>query len=272
MSSGEDLKARPNYHRELFLLSGGLFRLITSTIHFRKVVYIMLHAIYECTPIWVTLLVICVEYSALALLLFRDFEITSDTGNQYFFSLGISVFTHFQLFIGEGWHDIMYSTVEKTDITAIYFFISYIILVTILFGNLFLGVLIDVYHEVEQVESINLDQTLEIGFKHHRSDERSQKFKMLCHLLEELSLLPDPFSSVHSIHFDADDKADVKEFIETTSRRAHADADGTTSNGSSTLVEMKEASKLAEGKGVQSTDDAGAMQVEAREQGGSSGA
>jgi len=184
----------PGRQQDLFVLSLGLIRLITSSVHFSKIVYVLFVSLHETGPIGITLGVVILVYSSLALLLFRDYGITSDTGNPYFSELGTSVFTHFQLFIGEGWHDIMYSAIGATDSTAAVYFISYTLVVTILFGNLILGVIIDVYNEVDKVDCIDLHDTLELTFQGLSDEERKESFTLLCDLLTELNLLPDPFS------------------------------------------------------------------------------
>jgi len=184
------------YHVNLFILSLGLVRIITSSRDFRKIVYVGSHSIVQCGPIAITLATVIICYSALACYLFQGLNVASDTGNLYFSTIGISMFTHFQLFIGEGWHDIMYGVAALSTSISMYFFISYIILVTLLFGNLFLGVIIDIYNEVEKVQSINLHETLEITFGVLSSDERRAAFGLLCDLLDELGKLPDPFGAV----------------------------------------------------------------------------
>merc|ERR1711970_1696208 len=87
----------------------------------------------------------------------------------------------------------MYAAALKTDSTVVYLFVSYIVIVTLLFGNLFLGVIIDIYGEIEHVECLTLQSTLEIVFKDLSEEEDEMVFKLLYDLLEKLDVLPDPF-------------------------------------------------------------------------------
>jgi len=185
---------------DLFLLSLGTVRIVTSSTHFRKIFYVLSHSIYCCGPIGVTLAVVVMFYATFSLWLFRDKNVLSGSGHNYFDGLGACLFTHFQLFIGEGWHDIMYATVNKYDGTVVYIFVTYVIFVTVLFGNLFLGVIINIYNEVDTVDSINLHETLEISFQDMSSEQRNKNFRLLCDLLEELEMLPDPFGPLQQIH------------------------------------------------------------------------
>jgi len=169
---------------------------------------------YECTPIFVTLLVVILLYSSIALYLFRGQGVASDDGNEYFPTLGVSIFTHFQLFIGEGWHDIMKAAVAATDQSVMYLFVTYIILVTMLFGNLFLGVVIDLYNDMEGVQSINLHETLQISFADLEDDEQEAAFERLCDLLEEFKLLPDPLAVL--------EKLDIQDTTATQAQAASA--------------------------------------------------
>jgi len=193
-----------SYRTDLFLLSIGLCRLVTSTPHFRKIVYVLATSVETCGTMLTTLIICMVEFSAFGMLLFRDYHVTTDSGNEYYNALGTSLFTHFQLFIGEGWHDIMYAAIAATDTTACWHFIMYQLIVGILFGNLILGVVIDVYNQVAKVESISLRECLEkASFADMNDDEQARAFQLLCDLLDELDLLPDPFGEVHHIHFEA---------------------------------------------------------------------
>ena len=90
----------------------------------------------------------------------------------------------------------MYGVAAASTVASTYVFISYIILVTLLFGNLFLGVIIDIYAQIEKVQSINLHETLEITFSNLSDDESRVAFELLCDLLKELGKLPDPFGAI----------------------------------------------------------------------------
>jgi len=195
LGQGDHVSERSSFNVELFMLSLVLFRIITSTPMFQKVVAVLASTVWNCYPIMIFLLAVCFEYSAVGLQVFRDKPAcASDTGNLYFSDFTRSVFTHFQLFIGEGWHDIMFNCMTATNSAALYYFVSYVVLVTLLFGNLFLGVIIDVYQEANEINSVHLHKVLMKSFRHLAPEERETSFTQLAELLEELELLPDPYA------------------------------------------------------------------------------
>ena len=79
---------------------------------------------------------------------------------------------------------------------------------------------------------------LRLSLRDFDSPMSGKSMVMLCQLLQELELLPDPFASVHHIHFNEDDRTDAEEFNNLTG--------GSNGNGAMGIsVELQEASKLA---------------------------
>jgi len=106
----------------------------------------------SCTPYLVTMLIIMMICSITARDLYHDKAFEED-GTALFSTFTYSFITMFRLFIGEGWHGIMYAAAYNTSSASKYFFMLYTFLVTMLFGQLLIGVIISQYQAVEEVVS-----------------------------------------------------------------------------------------------------------------------
>ena len=78
----------------------------------------------------------------------------------------------FRLFVGEGWHDILYSASDSTTEAARFWFIGYIFIVGMLYSELFVGVIISLYADVSAISSPRVFNVLEEIFRDFSTDER----------------------------------------------------------------------------------------------------
>jgi hypothetical protein len=73
--------------------------------------------------------------------------------NPYLFRFGTfgdSMLTLFQLLVGEGWHDVMYAVMTvKDNYSWAYYFMGFVFLVTLIFANLFVGLVLSVVEDLE---------------------------------------------------------------------------------------------------------------------------
>eukprot|EP00484_Ammonia_sp_Unknown_P014808 CAMPEP_0197073368 /NCGR_PEP_ID=MMETSP1384-20130603/210571_1 /TAXON_ID=29189 /ORGANISM="Ammonia sp." /LENGTH=348 /DNA_ID=CAMNT_0042512205 /DNA_START=1 /DNA_END=1047 /DNA_ORIENTATION=- len=67
-----------------------------------------------------------------------------------FDTVGTSVLTLLQLMVGEGWHEIMYLNMIATKVQNAAYFIIYIIFVTLIISNIFVGLFLS---EIEELDS-----------------------------------------------------------------------------------------------------------------------
>ena len=58
-----------------------------------------------------------------------------------------------QLLVGEGWHDIMYTAVQANDGWMTFFFMSYTLITTLLFTNLVIGIFVSANAKVNEAKS-----------------------------------------------------------------------------------------------------------------------
>lgn len=63
---------------------------------------------------------------------------------QSFDNIGTTAQTMFQLFIGD-WQSVMVPIVNATNRGVVWFFVSYILVVSVLFTNLFIGIILRMY-------------------------------------------------------------------------------------------------------------------------------
>lgn len=99
-------------------------------------------------PVLALLLVVFLEYGIVGVTFFSDkfasvLQGEAPRGN--FNSLSRSLLTLFQMFIGESWEQIMYAGINVTSWSAAYFFLSFIFIVTLLFGNLFKALFLNIH-------------------------------------------------------------------------------------------------------------------------------
>ena len=65
------------------------------------------------------------------------------------FNSSNSAITLLQVFIGEGWNDIMTASVEAGYTIQVLFFLAFVITETLLFTNLLVGILVNAYDAVD---------------------------------------------------------------------------------------------------------------------------
>jgi len=99
---------------------------------------------------------VIMEYSILCMQIFP--------ATVYFKDLTTSLFTHVQLLIGEGWNDVMYDTMLAYSPPACFVFLSFVVLNTLIFSNLFVGVIIDAYQDISGISNLNLLALLQATF------------------------------------------------------------------------------------------------------------
>merc|ERR1719433_194293 len=67
-----------------------------------------------------------------------------------FDSFSSAIIALFQLTVGEGWHQVMYSVAEaQNNIFSVFYFVSFIFFITLVFTNLFVGLVISLVDDME---------------------------------------------------------------------------------------------------------------------------
>ena len=106
---------------------------------------------------------------------FQPEEVNGEPGAN-FNSIPEAVSTLFQIMLGENWHEIMYAAMDADyGFSAAVYFIAYVVLVSVLFANMFIGILSEAYQTLmkerkkHQAEGGNLHPTVEASADESKS-------------------------------------------------------------------------------------------------------
>ena len=64
-----------------------------------------------------------------------------------------SLFTLIQLFVGEAWNTVMLAAIDSMGKSALLFFVSYVVITTLLLTNLLMGVIISGYGNIVEIQN-----------------------------------------------------------------------------------------------------------------------
>jgi len=131
-----------------FTMSIMLLRAFTLVKSTRSLLYTLVPAMPAFSSLVALLLLVIYIYGIYGMLLFSDkldviLQSRSPSGN--FNGLNNAMITLFQIFIGTKWQTIMYAAVLTTSWSSLWYFVSFVVLVTLLFSNLFIGVILAVF-------------------------------------------------------------------------------------------------------------------------------
>lgn len=134
-----------------FFLVIPLLRLLSVVKRTRHLVFTLISIIPQFIAILVLLIVVFFIYGVIGVWMLSDemsavLQTGAPEGN--FDNLSNALLTLFQLLVGEGWHEVMYAAIRTTSGFAIsWYFISFVIIVTLLFTNVFIGIVLDAFQE-----------------------------------------------------------------------------------------------------------------------------
>ena len=77
----------------------------------------------------------------------------NETNSGFFTTYSRSLSTFFRLFVAEGWADVMYSATDATNTSARLFFMSYMLIATLLFAQLTISWVVTVFGLVQKIGS-----------------------------------------------------------------------------------------------------------------------
>ena len=84
----------------------------------------------------------------------------NDDGTMGFTTLEDTSLAMYQVFMGAGWGDIMDEAVDATNKAVIWFFFTYVLIVGVLFSNLFVGILISTFQYGEEMQGSDKGEVL----------------------------------------------------------------------------------------------------------------
>jgi len=132
-----------------------LMRAFSTIRLLRDIVMGMITVIPSYVHVFTLLAIVFYFYGALGCLLFAsDFKYNVDyeLPDANFNSFLDSIMTLFQLFVGEAWNDVMEAAMNTgKTVPAVLYFVSYIIMMTLLFTNLIIGIICSGYEAIAEV-------------------------------------------------------------------------------------------------------------------------
>eukprot|EP00736_Rhodelphis_marinus_P003221 Rmarinus@m.19272 len=147
----------------------------------RSLVFGIFQVLSGLSILFALLLVVIYMFSAVGCILFAGALSSLPTAiysmkDANFDSLEEAFTTLFQLMGGESWSSTMYATIDATASLAVAtYFVAYVCIITLLFVNLFIGVVCDAFHTLEKNEDIGVDNSMnileEIIARHKKAEE-----------------------------------------------------------------------------------------------------
>lgn len=134
-----------------------LLRIFTSVAEYRRLLFMFANSVAAAKDLIFVLVLILYVASNLGTDLFQGvLEADEISTNVNFDSADNTAIILMQMFVGEGWHEIMYMVVEKTNAAAAVYFVTYIFLVTVLYSQVFVSVVIDMYNRFQRDTDFSL--------------------------------------------------------------------------------------------------------------------
>eukprot|EP00656_Telonema_subtile_P052056 TRINITY_DN7148_c0_g2_i1.p1 TRINITY_DN7148_c0_g2~~TRINITY_DN7148_c0_g2_i1.p1 ORF type:complete len:576 (-),score=141.01 TRINITY_DN7148_c0_g2_i1:230-1957(-) len=211
---------------------------ITQNEKFGRMMHTFSLAVSACFPLVVSLFVLMLLYAIASTDMFGGGP--KEDGIELFGTYTNSLTTCFRLFVGEGWHNIMYSTSDATTEASRFWFCSYIFLVGMLGGELFVGVIISLYNDVEQISSPRVFAVLEPVFREFSPEERDTLIQDMLELNAKTRCYNELFAQL--IREDAEHPADEDHAVMVSG----PDIDAEMLNGSSPNMEWQNVQFLSE--------------------------
>ena len=136
-------------------------------------------------PIAVAILMIVILYAVASVDLFGNSVVDPGTAKPYFGTFSQSLTTMFRMFTGN-WHDTMYAAAEATTEGAQLWFTVYVFVISVFCCELFVGVVIAGYAEVQEVSSPRMYFVLAPAFEECSHEKRTALVKQALKLAREM--------------------------------------------------------------------------------------
>jgi hypothetical protein len=143
-------QARSDVYR--FTLSIPLVRIFSLVKRTRKLIFTLYQVLPSFLSLFALLLLTMYIYGIYGMLLFSqkfDTILQDRAPDAHFDSLGGSMLALFQLFVGTHWQQVMYASIMATSWSVTWYFVTYVVIVTLLFSNLFVGVILAIFESVK---------------------------------------------------------------------------------------------------------------------------
>jgi len=148
-------------YQRYFLQFGIFIRIFTLLRSNQQIIYIVFTVFNQFTSLFAILALLIYTFARIGCTLFdRQYFIVIDDIYPIassiiagFDSTGNAMLTLLQLMIGEGWHEIMYLQMISEGLLLSVYFIVYILIVTIIISNVFVGLFLSDVDELKKQQS-----------------------------------------------------------------------------------------------------------------------
>eukprot|EP01083_Nonionella_stella_P239003 837014_1 len=173
--NGTRFTAMTGYQR-FFLQLGILTRIFTLLRSNQKIMYMVFTVFSAFASLFAFLFVLIYMFARVGCTLFGrqtntvidDIYPVASSIIASFDTTGDAMLTLLQLMIGEGWHEVMYNNVIRSNVLYSIYFIVYILIVTIIISNVFVGLFLS---DVDELKKSQVDDELKKKFN------KSKNFK-----------------------------------------------------------------------------------------------
>jgi len=154
-----------------FMVSSTVWILFWTSYLYRSMLHTFWLSVKASFMFLITMWVVMSLFAFAAVQLFEG-KANHDDGSDLFPNYFTTMVRCFRLFIGEGWHGIMYAVADNSTGAAKYFFMLYTFLITMLFGQLLVGVIISMFQLVTGLKSKRVYNAVEEMSGHMSKAER----------------------------------------------------------------------------------------------------
>ena len=171
-------------HTARFFASFSVLCIFTRNPHFERMFQTLCGVATTNSSLLCAITSVVCLYALAARDIFQD--AVDDAGETYFdtyhhsviltrcclldFDLVLQLTTFFRLFVGEGWHGVMFAAADATTQVSRYFFMTFTVLVGLLLSPIFTSMVITMYSEMQQLQSKRIYNFL-LGFYANRTSE-----------------------------------------------------------------------------------------------------
>lgn len=153
-------------NKSRFLVASSTLLVFVKDTTFSRLIHLAYLSVRQCVGVFSILLVFMSMFGMICTDLFGS-TATDDNG-KYFFADATSMWaTMFRLFVGEGWHDIMFSASDSTTVAARFCFFVINFIMAVLISQLVVGIVIQLYQQLEKVPTVRLYHYLQPLYQNH---------------------------------------------------------------------------------------------------------
>jgi len=161
-----------------FILASSTLLVFVKNSSFSKLLHLVYLSLKQCVGVLAITLGLMTFYVMICQDLFGQ-TAKDDSDKLFFGSQAQAWASMFRLFVGEGWHDILYAVSDATTVAARFLVCWIIFSLTLLISQLIVGIIINLFQELQDIESVQLYYFLEPLYRNYSDTDREQVLEHL---------------------------------------------------------------------------------------------